>query len=64
MSAVITLPEKTADELTTERPESFLRNCYSEQRGGDDIMFCHTADGACLAMLNGYAIIPIESTLR
>lgn len=60
MGAVVTLPEKPTDESRSEWSESFVRNCYSEQRGGDDIMFFHATDGTCLAMLNGYAIIPIE----
>lgn len=45
---------------TSEWPDSYVRNGYSEQRGGDDILFTTTLDGHCLASLNGYAVIPIE----
>src|SRR5947208_1538282 len=45
-----------------EWPESYVKNCLVRQRGGDDVTFFHTdtQDGHVLAMLNGYAIIPIE----
>lgn len=44
---------------TSEWPESYVRNGYSEQRGGD-ILFTTTLDGHYVASLDGYAIIPIE----
>jgi beta-glucosidase-like glycosyl hydrolase len=45
---------------TSEWPESYVRNGYAEQRGGDDILFTITPEGHYLATLNGYAVIPIE----
>jgi len=56
-----TAPATTASCVdTSEWPESYVRNGYSEQRNGDDIMFTITPEGYYLAHLDGYAIIPVE----
>jgi hypothetical protein len=51
---------------TSQWPESFVRNCLVVPREGDDLFFIH--DGLAprkhvLAMLDGYAIIPMEEYL-
>jgi hypothetical protein len=53
---------RTATALVdiSDWPESYVKNSYSEQRGGDDILFTITETGHYLAHVNGYAIIPIE----
>ncbi len=45
---------------TSDWPESFVKNGYSEQRGGDDVLFTIAPEGHYLASLNCYAVIPVE----
>ena len=55
-----TVPTASSVDMSSEWPESYVKNGYSEQRGGDDILFTITPEGHYLASLNGYAVIPIE----
>jgi hypothetical protein len=55
-----TAPTAASSVDTSDWPESYVRNGYSEQRGGDDVLFTITPEGHYLASLNGYAVIPVE----